>query len=295
MVSSSAVSAPLQYGPEVSADQKRWVSKLASTSLKGPLTDVAGRDLVLPSESSERAVRLELCDARLDLGADWIALAVVDPEGVLLRERVRDGDLAWMSLGLEGEGRVLGEVGVGAADDHLRNRVVVARVALQAETELRLHGVQVLLVLRPRLHDDAQALHARVRAGDVLRVAGFDDEHSMRLHVADGAGLLQTIGCDEDPADHRIALLRVQRRDQAWERSLQRLRALAERMRERGRHVDVEPADGAAGRGELHGWERRIGAERERCGTTCSARSTRHGDCGCSGEDRRDCRPHAPL
>jgi hypothetical protein len=31
-VSSSAVSAPLQYGPEVSADQKRCESKLASTT-----------------------------------------------------------------------------------------------------------------------------------------------------------------------------------------------------------------------------------------------------------------------
>ena len=43
-VSSSAVSAPLQYGPEESACQKRCVSKLASTSRFDPsyLTSAAG-------------------------------------------------------------------------------------------------------------------------------------------------------------------------------------------------------------------------------------------------------------
>src|SRR5439155_13627705 len=120
------------------------------------------------------------------------------------------------------------------------------RIALQVEAELSLHGLQVLLILRSGLDDDAQALEAGVRAGDVLWVAAPDDEHAMRLHVADGAGLLQAIGRDEDPADHRVALLRVQRGNQAWERRLQRLRRLAERLGERARHVDVEPTDRAA-------------------------------------------------
>ena len=41
-VSSSARSAPCQYGPEVSASQKMWVSKLASTRSTTYFTSVTG-------------------------------------------------------------------------------------------------------------------------------------------------------------------------------------------------------------------------------------------------------------
>ena len=80
----------------------------------------------------------------------------------------------------------------------------------------------------------------------------------------DRAGLLEPVGRDEDAADHGVALLRLQRRDEARERGLHRLRRRAPRLRERARHVDVEAADRAARLRELHRREGRVGAERER-------------------------------
>src|SRR5882724_11092529 len=74
-VSSSAVSAPLQYGPEESACQKRCMSKLL---------DVCRRDLVLRGELRQRAQRLQPLDAVADLHAKRarIGFPVVDPERV---------------------------------------------------------------------------------------------------------------------------------------------------------------------------------------------------------------------
>src|SRR5437763_1758166 len=274
IVSSRAVSAPRQYGPEESADQKRCESKLATTVSS---LHVADRDLVFRRQLGERPVRPQRLDAARDLRPERVSLAVVDPELVLLRERVADRDLPRVRLRLERERGVLRQDDVGAAEDHLRDRVVVAGVALQVEADLRLLRLQVLLVLRAGLHGDVQALQP-TRARDVLRVAGLDDEDAMRLHVRDGGRLLEPVRRDEDAADHRVALLRGQGGDQAGEGRLQRLRRLAERLRERGRHVDVEAADRAARRGELHRRERRVGAVRERAGAARRARRDAHRD-----------------
>ena len=67
--------------------------------------------------------------------------------------------------------------------------IVVTGIALQREADLVLQGLEILLVLRPALHRDAQALEP-VRARDLLRVAGGDDDHSVRVHVRHGACLL---------------------------------------------------------------------------------------------------------
>src|ERR1700724_2984028 len=82
-VSSSAVSAPLQYGPEESACQNRCVSKLASTSRLRPLLlDVRRRDLVLRRERHQCTRLLQLGDAVLDLLPERrsIGFPVIDPE-----------------------------------------------------------------------------------------------------------------------------------------------------------------------------------------------------------------------
>src|SRR2546425_23592 len=56
IVNPRARSAPFQYGSEVSASQKRWVWKLATTR-GGPLLHVRGGQLVLRGEPRQRAVR----------------------------------------------------------------------------------------------------------------------------------------------------------------------------------------------------------------------------------------------
>src|SRR6185437_16152379 len=101
----------------------------------------------LRGELRKRAVRLERGDTALDLRTDRVALAVVDAEGVLVREGVRNLDLPRMLLRLERERRVLRQHRVGTADQHLRDRVVVARIALQVEPDLPLERLQILLVL----------------------------------------------------------------------------------------------------------------------------------------------------
>src|ERR671936_2571134 len=60
-VSPMARSAPLQYGPEESASQNRWVSKLAST-LPTSLLHVTQRNLLLLCKLLKRPVLLELLD-----------------------------------------------------------------------------------------------------------------------------------------------------------------------------------------------------------------------------------------
>ena len=234
------------------------------------------RDLVLRGELRQRAVRPQLRDAVLDLGAEGgcVGLPVVDAELVARREREADRDLAGVRLRLERERRVLREDGVGATEQHLRDRVVVARIALQREADLRLQRLQVLLVLRAGLHGDDEALEL-VRAVDLLRVTGLDDQHAMRVHVRDDSRLLRTVGRDEDAADHGVALLRVQRRDEARERGLRRRRGAAPRLRERDGHVDVEADDLAARRRVLHRRERGVRAPLERRRRTARARSPR--------------------
>src|SRR5207248_11243904 len=116
-------------------------------------------------------------------------------------------------------------------EDNLYARIVFTRLALEIEADLRLQRLEVVLVLRPRLHCDVEALEVG-RAHDVLGITRLDDEDAVRLHVAGRARLLEPIRRDEDPADDRVALLRVQRGDEARERRLQRLRALTERLRQ---------------------------------------------------------------
>src|SRR5207253_11143726 len=111
------------------------------------LLHVADRDLVLLREVRQRSVRLQRLQTGGDLRAERVALAVVDAERVLLRERVRNRDLPGMSLGLERERGVLREDDVGAAEDHLCDRIVVTRVALEVEADLRLPRLEVVLVL----------------------------------------------------------------------------------------------------------------------------------------------------
>src|SRR4029079_17570592 len=69
------------------------------------LLDVRDRNLVLVRDLDERAGRLQLRDAVLDLLTErrGVGLAEVDPERVLRREREADGDLAGMLLRLVGE------------------------------------------------------------------------------------------------------------------------------------------------------------------------------------------------
>src|SRR5437867_3593530 len=82
-----------QNGPEVSASQNRWVSKLPSSG-GFLLLHVAGRDPVLGGEALHRPVRLQRRDRRLELCAERrVGLAVVDPKRVRLREQVADLDL----------------------------------------------------------------------------------------------------------------------------------------------------------------------------------------------------------
>src|SRR5262245_6942295 len=205
-VSSRARSAPLQYGSEESASQKSPVSKPTSV-----LLDRAGRDLVLHRDLGERSVRLELLDAHSDLLADRpdVALAEVDAERVARGECVADGDLPRMLLRLVRVRRVLRQDGVGAAEQHLRDGVVVAGIALKREADLLLQRLQVLLVLRPRLNGDDVTLE-RARALNALRISCRHDQHAVRAHVRHDARLLLPIGRDEDAADDRIALLRVE-------------------------------------------------------------------------------------
>src|ERR1700730_8863696 len=81
-VSSSAVSAPLQYGPEESACQKRCI-------VRPLLLDVRRRDLVLRRERLQRTGDLESLDAVADLHAERrrVGLPVIDPERVRRAER----------------------------------------------------------------------------------------------------------------------------------------------------------------------------------------------------------------
>src|SRR5438105_1175346 len=110
-----ARSAPFQYGPEVSASQKRWVSKLASTRGR-TLLHVRRRQLVLRGELRHRAVLLQRRDRTPERGPErGVRLAVVDPERVLLGEQVGDLQLAGVLADLVRGRGVLREDGVGAA------------------------------------------------------------------------------------------------------------------------------------------------------------------------------------
>src|ERR687886_523262 len=97
-VSPMARSAPLQYGPERSTSQKRWVSKLASTR-GATLLHVTRGNLLLLRQLLQRPVALQRGDRRPErLPELRIRLAVVDPEGVGLREEVRERELPRMLL-----------------------------------------------------------------------------------------------------------------------------------------------------------------------------------------------------
>src|SRR5438105_12191793 len=143
-VSPMARSAPLQYGPEESASQNRWVSKLAST-LAASLLHVTRGNLLSGRELLQGAVLLECLDRAAQGGPELLVRrAVVDPEGVGLGEEVRDRELARMLLFLVRTFRVLSEHGIRASDQQLRDRVGVARIAL--EVHLRLPGRLELVV-----------------------------------------------------------------------------------------------------------------------------------------------------
>src|SRR5437660_1607671 len=159
-VSPMARSAPLQYGAEVSASQNRWVSKLAST-LRASLLHVARGDLLLRCQPLQRAVLLQRLDRALERLAELrVGLAVIDPEGVLLREQVGDRELAGMLSLLIRTLRVLCEDGVGPSDQQLGDRVGVARIAgevhlrFPGRLELVVQALQVHLVLGTGLHGD---------------------------------------------------------------------------------------------------------------------------------------------
>src|SRR5262245_15330864 len=158
IVSSSASSAPCQYGLDDSASQKTCASKLASTAAAA-LPHVADRDLILRREPPQGAVLLELLDRRAKGRAELLVRrAVVDAEGVGLGEQIRDRELPGMLLLLVRPRRVLGQNRVRPADQELRHRVGVAGIALQRELrpsaglELLVERLEVLLVLRPCLH-----------------------------------------------------------------------------------------------------------------------------------------------
>src|SRR5438128_817461 len=193
-----ARSAPLQYGPEESASQNRWVSKLAST-LAASLLHVTRGNLLSGRELLQGSVLLECLDRAAQGGPELLVRrAVVDPEGVGLREEVRDREFARMLLLLVRTFRVLSEHGIRASDQQLRDRVGVARIAL--EVHLRLPGrlelvvqvLEVLLVLGPRLNGDV--LSGQVTRGfDARQAAALDAESALRLHVWNRRALSLTI------------------------------------------------------------------------------------------------------
>src|SRR5205807_9205523 len=118
-VSSRASSAPSRYGLDVSASQKRWRSKLASTR-DYDLLHIGHRDLVLRGDLPQRPVLLQLLDRGTERGAELrVGLAVVDPERIRLGEQIGDRELAGVLLLLVRPGRVLREHGVGPADQQL--------------------------------------------------------------------------------------------------------------------------------------------------------------------------------
>src|SRR5207237_2078323 len=131
-------SAPLQYGPDESASQNRWASKLAST-LSTSLLHVTRRDLLLRSELLHRAVLLQRRNRTLERLAQLrVGLPIVDPEGVGLGEEVRDRQVPGMLFLLVRPLGVLREHRVRAPDQQLSDRVGVAGIPLQVH--LRLAG-----------------------------------------------------------------------------------------------------------------------------------------------------------
>ena len=132
-VNSRARSAPFQYGLELSASQKMWVSKLASTRARD-LLHVRDRDLMLGCDLLQRAVLLQCLDRGAERGAHLLVRrAVIDPERVRLREQVGERELARMGCSLICTRGVLGQDGIGASDQELRNGIRVTRIALQRE------------------------------------------------------------------------------------------------------------------------------------------------------------------
>src|SRR2546421_11625204 len=156
------------------------------------LLHVTRGNLLLGRKLLQRPVLLQRGDRRPErLPELGIRLAVVDPEGVGLREEVRDRELSRMLLLLIGTFRVLRQDGVRATDQELCDRVRVARIA--AQVHLRLAGslepvvqiLQIQLVLRSALDGDVLTGEV-VRRLDVLRVAALDDQRAVRAHVPDG-------------------------------------------------------------------------------------------------------------
>src|SRR5205823_12726088 len=106
-------------------------SKLASTR-GAKLLHVTRGDLLLLRQLLQRPVLLQRGDRRAErLPELRVRLAVVDPEGVGLREEVPDRELARVLPLLVRALGVLREDCVRAADQELRDRVRVAGVAAQ--------------------------------------------------------------------------------------------------------------------------------------------------------------------
>src|SRR5438309_5322060 len=177
IVSSRARSAPFQYGLEMSASQKMWVSKVASTRVDR-LLHVSRRDLLLRCEPLERAVLLQRLDRRLASGAELlVGLSVVDAKGVRLGKQIRDRELARVLLLVRTRCRILGQHCIGSPEEDLGDRILVPRVALEVHLrlarrlELVVQGLEVILVFRACLDGDVLSREI-VRALDRLGIPG---------------------------------------------------------------------------------------------------------------------------
>ena len=204
-----------------------------------------------------------------------LTLAEVDAERVGRAERVADRDLARMLARLVRERRVLRQHGVGAAEQHLRDGVVVTGVALQREADLRSSapsGTASYFVppctatFRPLSPFGPVMCFGLPAATMITRC---------ECMYAIAPACLRRSGVMKMPLITASQLLRVQRGDEPGERRLDRSRIRAPGERERLRHVDVEAGDLAARGGELHRRERRVGAVLEGAGVPASRRRIR--------------------